>query len=372
MAAFCGIAMAVAGLVITLALMAGYMEAIANALQRGNAHMVGFSPMRMERVEARELAQRLSAVDGVVRATPVTYVAALARDPADPNRPRPVVLKAVANPPAYTGLEAWPDTEGIPAVPGRGLAAGLGVAPGDDLGVELPPSPGEWVLPELRLEVAGTFSLSFAEFDTRWVVVPLDRIMNAVPDTMVAGIEVEIADPMAVGAARSRLETAVPDLLFTDWREMNRPLFVALEWQTLSLFVVLTLVVVVASFQVSSALVVLAIDKRRSAGMLQALGASPVRVWRILVMAGTMLGSAGVACGVLVGVGTSFLLTALRVIRLPEDLARVYLVDHFPFLVTPLHLVGVCAVGIVLVVAASIWPAWQSARQDPVAALRAV
>lgn len=372
LAAFCGIALAVAGLVITLALMAGYIEAIAQALQRGNAHLVGFAPMRLDRDHAEELAARIRAADGVLRATPVTYLAALAQDPEHPNQPRPVVLKAVADPPAYTGLQAWRDTDGIPAAVGEGLARSLGLEVGDPIVVELPPVAGEWILPVLRLETGATFSLAFTEFDSRWVIVPLDGIMAAVPDTLVAGIEVEIEDPMAVEEARGRLEAVTPDLLFTDWRDMNRQLFAALDWMTIALFVVLSLVVVVASFQVSSALVVLAIDKRRSAGMLQALGATPVRVWRILAMAGTLLGAAGVAAGLVFGSAVSVILTTFEIIRLPADLAHIYLVDHVPFQVTPVHAGAVAAVGLALVLAASVWPAWQSARRDPIASLRSV
>ena len=153
---------------------------------------------------------------------------------------------------------------------------------------------------------------------------------------------------------------------------MNRSLFAALKWQTISLFVVLTLVVAVASFQVSSALIVLAIDKRRTAGMLQALGATNGRIWRILTIAGIVLGGAGVVIGATLGVVVCTVLTATRTIRFPDHLAKVYLVDHVEFIVTPHHLVAVVGVCFALVVCASAWPALKSARRDPAEALRAV
>jgi len=153
---------------------------------------------------------------------------------------------------------------------------------------------------------------------------------------------------------------------------MNHSLFAALRWQTLSLFVVLTLVVAVASFQVSSALIVLAIEKRRTAGMLQALGATGGRIWRILTMAGIVLGGCGVLMGAGAGVLVATVLTATRAVRFPEHLAEVYLVDHVSFIVVPLHLVGVIGVCLFLVVLASAWPALQSARRDPAEALRTV
>ena len=197
-------------------------------------------------------------------------------------------------------------------------------------------------------------------------------MLEIVPETEVAGIEIELENPLQVDRVRAELERQAPELVFTDWQEMNRPMFAALRWQTLSLFVVLTLVVAVASFQISSALVVLAIDKRRTAGMLKALGATPVRVWRVLVFAGMLLGSFGVACGLACGAGISFLLTVTRAVRFPDHLARVYLVDHVPFIVTPGHLLSVAVVCLALVAVASAWPALATARQNPAAALRAV
>ncbi len=372
LAALVGIALATMALIITLALMAGYSQAIAGALQQGNAHLVGFAPAGLEQEDVGEISRSIAAIDGVTRAEAVTYVAGLAEVKGDPNRPQPVVLKALAGPPGFTDLEAWPETPPIRAAVGAGLAGRLGVGVGDSLLVQLPPAPGSWVLPSVTLEVIEIFSLSFSEFDNRWIVVPLDAVLEAAPGLSIAGIEVELADPLAVETAREALEVAQPDLMFTDWREMNRSLFAALRWQTVSLFVVLTLVVAVASFQVSSALIVLAIDKRRTAGMLQALGATGGRIWRILTIAGMVLGGAGVVIGASLGVAVCAALTATRAIRFPEHLARVYLVDHVSFVVTPLHLVAVVGVCFGLVVCASAWPALQSARRDPAAALRAV
>jgi lipoprotein-releasing system permease protein len=372
LAAFAGVTLATAALVITLALMTGYRQAIAGALQQGNAHLVGFSPRPLGLKQAQGIAESLAAVDGVARSGPVTYLSGLIEDPDEPTNPLPVVVKAVTRPPRYSGLEDWPEARVVPAVVGRRLARLAALDLGEVRTVQLPPRGGAWVMPRLRIEVVATFSLAFAEFDERWIVVPVDRVLAAVPDTGIAGIEVQLDDPMAVEPARLRLEEAEPRLVYTDWREMNRQLFAALRWQTLSLFVVLTLVVAVASFQVSSALVVLAINKRRATGMLQALGATRIRVVRVLTFAGAMLGGVGVGAGISIGVAVSSVMSWLRVIRFPEGLARVYMVDHIPLVTEPLHLVAIAGVCGVLVTLASIWPAWRSARLEVVAALKAV
>lgn len=372
LAAFFGVGLAATALVITLALMTGYIEAIGTALQRGNAHMVGFSPVAMELADATDSAQRIAALDGVRLARPITYLMGLIEDPQQPSSPLPVVIKAVSEPPEFTALAAWPRSSNLPAVIGRQLAQRLDLEAGDQASVLMPPRSRSLHLPALRIEVVDTFYLAFPEFDQRWLVVPLAEVLTRMPDTGVAGIEVELDDPLRVDQAREPVESAAPGLLFTDWREMNRPMFVALRWQTLSLFVVLTLVVMVASFQVSSSMVVLAISKQRSSGMLQALGATPRRVRRILIYAGTMLGTAGVVAGISFGCLASVIMSHYQLIRFPEGLAKVYMVDHIPLIVEPLHLLAVFGVCSLLVFAASVWPAWRAARLDPVTALRSV
>lgn len=371
LAAFIAVALAVAALVITLALMRGYTDAISAALQRGNAHMVGFAGYRMSAGESTGFARQMTAVDGVQRATPVTYLSGLIDDPAEPSRPLAVTIKAVQAPPAYSGLDSWPDTQLMPVVLGARLASQIGAEIGQITTVRLPPDAGTWIIPSLRLEVAGTFSLAFAEFDQQWILVPLGRVHEIMPDVGAAGVEVELDNPMAVDRVREPLETGFPTLLFTDWREMNRSLFAALRWQTISLFVVLSLVVAVASFQVSSALVVLAIDKRRAAGTIQALGGTPALVRRVLLLSGLLLGCVGLGLGIAFGCIVSWILSVFRVVRFPEGLARVYMVDSIPFHPAWADILAVAGVGVALVTLASLWPAWRASREDPIKALRA-
>jgi lipoprotein-releasing system permease protein len=372
LAAFAGVALATAALVITLALMGGYSTAIAQALQTGNAHLVGFSPTPLSLASASEMSERLQAVEGVRRATPVSYLSGLLDDPEEPTNPIAITVKAIATPPPYSGLESWPDENLIPTVLGSRLADSLGAEAGTAATLRLPPEGRSWIFPALRLRVVGSFQLAFSEFDESWILVPLDRVLDSLPGAGVGGVELEITNPMAVQQMREILERVEPSLLFTDWRDMNRALFAALRWQTLSLFVVLTLVVAVSSFQVSSALVVLAIDKRRSAGMLQALGATPARIRRVMLYSGVLLGGTGVAGGLALGCVASWVMTAFKLVRFPPGLARVYMVDVIPLQPQLLHLVAVVAVCLALVVIASLWPAWRTSREDPVAALRAV
>lgn len=369
-ASLAAVALAVMALVVTLALMRGYGDAIATALQQGNAHMVAFAGYRMPADEAARTAAEIGAVKGVRRAVPVTYLSGLIDDPAEPANPLPITVKAVEQPPGYAAIDRWPETDPMPVVIGAKLAEQIGASVGDLVTVRLPPAGGAWIVPTLRLRVAGTFRLSFAEFDREWVLVPLSRVRRVMPAVGAAGIEIELDDPLAVDFHRQALEQDHPQLLFTDWRELNRSLFAALRWQTISLFVVLSLVIGVASFQVSSALVVLAIDKRRAAGTLQALGAPPALIRRVLLLSGLLLGGVGIAVGIASGCLVSWVLSSFRIVRFPDGLAKVYMIDAVPFHTATPDLLAVAAIGVLLVSTASLWPAWRASRESPVAALR--
>ena len=373
-AAFSGVALATAAMVITLALMTGYRQAIATALQQGNAHIVGFALRPMSLARATELAEAASRVTGVRQAQPVSYVTGLAEDPSAPASPLTVVIKAPLSPPAYTGLERWPASRSgvVPAVLGYRLAQRLGVRPGQTVHVLLPPRSGGWLLPGITLRVAGTFHLEMSDFDESWIVAPLEQLAKVVPGLGAAGVEVRLADPMAVSKLRPALEKIWPGLVLNDWMDMNPALFAALRWQTLSLFLVLSLVAAVASFQVSSALVVVAAQKRRTIGMLQAMGMEPRRLQRVLGLVGVFLGGAGVATGLALGSLLSGLGTWLHIISFPPGMAKVYMVEHIPLIVRPLHLAAVLAVCLLVVSVASLWPARRTVRLDAVAALRSV
>ncbi|NOZ78742.1 MAG: ABC transporter permease [Acidobacteria bacterium] len=373
LAALSGVALATASLVITLAVMTGYRQAIATALQRGNAQMIAFAPRPLSLDAAAKLVRVVKQVPGVKAADPVMYVSGLLQDPREPSNPLVVVLKAVQRPPPYTGLSTWPSRgPELPAVLGYRLAARMGVKNGAIVHVLIAPKAGSLVLPSVTCRVAGTFHLQFSEFDEQWMIVPLGRLLHVLPGAGATGLEIALDDPMDARKLRPAVERALPGLIVTDWFDMNPALFAALKWQTLSLFIVLSLVAAVASFQVSSALVIVSVEKRKTSGALQAMGAPPRLVRRVLMLVGCMLGGAGALAGIGFGWIVSLVMTHFRLLSFPPGLAKVYMVEFIPLRVTPLHLAAVVAVSTVIIAFASWWPARQAARMDPVTALRSV
>ncbi len=373
LAALAGVALATASLVITLAVMTGYRQAIATALQRGNAQMIAFAPRPLSLSAAAKLVDAVTRVPGVKTAGPVMYVSGLLQDPRDPSNPLVVVLKAVTHPPAYTHLAQWPSGgPEIPAVLGYRLAEKAGAQKGGNVQVLVAPKAGSLILPSISCRVAGIFHLQFSEFDEQWMIVPLDRVLAVLPGAGATGLEITLDDPMAARKLRPAVERALPSMIVTDWFDMNPALFAALKWQTLSLFIVLSLVAAVASFQVSSALVIVSVEKRKTSGALQAMGASPRLVQRVLTRVGFLLGGAGALTGIGFGWLVSAVMTHFRILSFPPGLAKVYMVEFIPLRVTPVHLAAVAAVSALIIAIASWWPARQAARMDPVTALRSV
>ncbi|MEO6325826.1 MAG: FtsX-like permease family protein, partial [Thermoanaerobaculia bacterium] len=139
--------------------------------------------------------------------------------------------------------------------------------------------------------------------------------------------------------------------------------------QTL-LFIVLTLIVAVAAGTVVSSLVVLLAEKTREVGVLTALGATPDVISRTFRFSGLFLGGSGLLLGVVFGVIACWVLTATHAVRFPPEIAKVYYLSWMPFRPEPLHLVLILGVGLLLVLAASIFPARRAARLQPSDALR--
>jgi lipoprotein-releasing system permease protein len=208
--------------------------------------------------------------------------------------------------------------------------------------------------------------------DDGWAVVPLAVFERLAPPGARQGVwEMKLVRPSSSGetvtAARKLLGENATVL---DWKILNRDLFEALAVQQTLLFVVLTLIVAVAAGTVVSSLVVLLAEKTRDVGVLAALGASPVLVARTFRLSGMLLGGSGLVLGVLFGLVVCFLLTVFRVVRFSPEIAKVYYLSWMPFRPEPLHVLGILAIGFLLVLAASALPARRAARMNPADALR--
>lgn len=179
---------------------------------------------------------------------------------------------------------------------------------------------------------------------------------------------IEVYGPVEkVDALRGRLEQTFPDLLVKDWREINKPLFLALRLEKVVMFVTISLIVLVAALNLVSSLSMLIVEKRPQIGILRTLGATNVSILRIFLGVGLLIGLAGTAIGNLIGIGFSLAANHWALIPLPRD---IYYLDHLPFSVDAIDVLAVNVIAILLSIAATWYPARVAASLDPVAAIR--
>ena len=134
----------------------------------------------------------------------------------------------------------------------------------------------------------------------------------------------------------------------SDWRQMNNQLFRVLKVQQLVLFIVIGLIVFVSTFNIVSTLIMTVVEKRREIGILSSMGAEPSTIRRVFIWYGTLVGVAGTASGIFLGVIICWILTRFRIVSFPPEIAEVYYVSSIPFVTRPLDLTGIALFALIV------------------------
>jgi lipoprotein-releasing system permease protein len=216
--------------------------------------------------------------------------------------------------------------------------------------------------------VAGTFFTGMYEYDLKRVYVELGTLQDFLdlPDA-VTGIEIRVSDPQDTDSITADLRRLLgPDYTVQDWKELNRSLFSALMLEKIAMFLVLAIIILVASFSIVGNLIMVVIEKAREIAVLKTLGASDSGVTRIFIVQGFFIGLVGTAIGMALGLGAC-LLSDHYGVGIPPD---VYYIDRLPIHVEPFAVGLVAAAGLVISVAATIYPAQIASRMRPVQGLR--
>jgi len=374
-AALLATALGVTAMVIAMALMTGYREDLQGKLVRGNAAVIAY-PVGSDAALPAAKQKALERIPGVLRIGRVAYGQGSLGGEKSPGLE--VVLRGID--PAGGQLAATREQIGTGpdglagTVLGADLAARLKAKRGDVLRlVALGFENGRPRFRYQSLRVTGTFATGFAEFDRTWVLLDrraVERLMGS-RDTPTDLLEFTVADsaeaPRIAAAATAILE---PDFIVTDWRQLNRELFTALELQQIALFIVLGLIVLVSTFNVASTLVVLVRERMRDIGLLGALGLPPDRLRLIFLLYGGFLGGLGTLLGVAFGSAVCWILTTFHLIRFDSDVAAIYFIDSVPFRVELPDLLAIVGSALVVTFLACYRPAWKASRIDPSSALR--
>jgi len=367
LASLVAVALGSAALVVTLALMTGYRQALRDGVLSAMGHVVAVFPDAANGAGISAAADRVRRVDGVVSVGEAVYLPGLLFSKIAAGG-EPVTLRA------GVPVARWGDCP--PAVPGKPLPALVGVG----LARRLALAPGSVALLQvmsggqprsLSLVVARVISTGVSEIDERWAAVDLASLRARLAVLPAGALEVMVANPERAQDVAPLVGAACGSrAIVTTWIEVNPTLVGALRWQKLSLALVLSLVLGVGAFEVASALVVLFTEKRREFGILFAIGGSPELVRRTLLLAGAMLGGGGVVAGILLGLAIAGVMTALHLPHFSPEVAAVYMVDRIPLRVLPLDVLAVAGLGLIEVVIASLLPARSAARREPIEAMR--
>ena len=222
--------------------------------------------------------------------------------------------------------------------------------------------------------VAGTFYTGMYEYDLKYVYVTLDSLQDFLDlgDT-VDGIEVRITDPdntylyVPTDDGPGRIRAALgPGYRIQDWRELNRSLFSALKLEKIAMFLVLGIVILVASFSIVGNLIMVVVEKGREIALLKTLGASDVGVMQLFAIQGLFIGVIGTILGVTTGLIACW---AGKRFGLPLN-PDVYYIDRLPIHVDPQSVLAAAAAGVVISIAATFYPAMLAARVRPAAGMR--
>jgi len=382
---FAGIMLGVATLIIVMSVMNGFRIELLDRILGVNGHMTVFSPAGLVR-DYDAVVDRLETVEGVVHAYPQVQgqVMVQANNAASGAIVRGMTKSDFERRTLLSGNLVEGDLaafEGNNTVfIGSRMARRFGVRIGDP--VTLISAQAQVTafgsVPRLKAyRVGGIFEVGMYEYDNGFIYMPLSAAQIFFRQKEGAGtIEILTQDPDRVQDLRfPLLVRAGDDLQVSDWRDANASFFNAVEVERNVMFLILTLIIIVAAFNIISSLIMLVKEKGRDIAILRTMGASRGMVMRIFFMTGASIGVAGTLAGFVLG-----LLFCLNIEDIRQALealtgtnlfqAEIYFLSRLPAVVDPSEVALVVAMGLGLSFLATLYPSWRAARLEPVEALR--
>ena len=398
-----GVAVGVMALIVVIAVMAGFENHLKEKILGVNAHLLIRSyegPFDSVKQLKRQIEGTIVEPEGgisgilsrlrgqgsrphVVAATPVVYIQALlssgravsgvAIRGVDPESVKKVItFGKVLQGKGVEGFFEYPSDGPAPILIGKELALTLGVQAGDYIRIVMPSGTITPVgmMPKIRtVKVIGVQTMGMYEYDMSLAFMPIGAAQRLLGiGNKVHAFEVKISDIYAA----DRFVKALQRLLgypfwIMDWQQMSRNLFSAMELEKFAMFVVLTLIVLVAAFNIISTLSMMVMEKKADIAILKAMGATNSQILRIFMLNGTMIGIMGTFLGVCGGIGLCWLLKRYKFIKIPKE---VYYTDSIPILLYSSDVVIIAASALVICILATIYPARQAASIDPSKILR--
>ncbi len=381
-----GVSVGVMALIVVIGVMSGLQTDLREKILGANSHGMVLEIGEAVRMESWESVMRRVLEDpDVTGAAPFIYTEVGLNVPGG-SYSEGAVLRGLADDSASlsvtevdehltTGTMPFGETEsGRPGIVlGTTLANRLNLYPGKTVtvvsfqGAELTPT---GIQPQLRLyEVTGLFETGLYQYDTKFAYVHLESAQSLLRmGRAVTGVEFNVRDPWKSGevAARIRDSLGFPYSV-DDWQRQNASLFSALKLEKFAMGIILLLIVLVASFNIVSTLIMVVTDKVREIGIMRAMGLTSANITRVFVLQGVVIGLVGTTVGTGLGLTLSWLLDRYQFITLPGD---VYFIDHLPVDTNLLDVGFIVLASLSIAFLATIYPARRAADYTPVEAIR--
>jgi lipoprotein-releasing system permease protein len=378
-----GITVGVAALIVALALANGFRDEMRDKILRGTAHLTVMRSDGASMPDYKDIASRVASVTGVTAATGTTYDGAVI---SGPKASAYAVLRGIDE----TSTQALADLSRTlvagsvergfvthsgqqdppPVVLGSELAARTGLNVDDTAEIitahaSVSSANGS----KRRVRVVGVFRSGLFEYDSTWIYLPLDTAAAFSGDAHAAAvISVQVKDIYEVKATAAAVKRLLGSAYTTvDWQEANRPLFTALAIERRIGALIIGLIILIASLNITTTLILVVMERRRDIAVLNTIGATAGSIMSIFVIEGAIVGLAGAAGGVLLGAIAIIVANRYRFISLPAD---VYSISNVPLTINARDMALAALVALVLSIVATIYPARAAARIRPAEMLR--
>lgn len=377
-----GVAIGVMALLIVLGVMTGFSDDLRNKILGAKSHLV-ISHHGGGMMNYQEIIEEVESIEGVVAATPTIYSQIMLASASNAlgvvlkgidldSAPRVTNLGSIITDGKLTDLKS-PDSSGLPGIlVGKELAMILGVFCSDEIQAISPfgtMTPGGMAPRSKRFEVVGIFDSGMYEYDSSLAYISLDNAQHFLnqPDAA-TGIEVKAEEIYKIKQLSKKIKERLGmTYRVRDWMEMHKNLYAALKLEKMAMFIILTLMILVAAFNIVGTLIMVVNDKNKDIAILKSMGARSLSVMKIFILEGLIIG----LTGTILGIAGGFLLAALQntyhIVALPPD---VYYISHLCIKITSRDLILVIVSALSISLLATIYPSWQASKLDPAEVLR--
>ena len=381
-----GIALGVATLIIVMSVMNGFRQELLERILGINGHLSVYGPVVGQMTDYQPTIDKIESMNGVISVNALIegQVMASAKGVAKGAIVRGIRAedlekrKIVADNIQQGALSNFKGEDVV--LIGTRLAQNMGVRVGDSITLISPKGnvTAFGTVPRMRaFKIVGTFEIGMYEYDSGFVFMPLEaaQIYFRMPEA-VSNLEVFVDNPQKADDIGMQVSRALGGQgSVHDWQRANASFFNAIQVERNVMFLILTLIILVAAFNIISSLIMLVKDKGRDIAILRTMGATRGMIMRIFLIAGASVGVIGTLMGF--GLGLSFAANIETIRQWIEGLtgndlfaAEIYFLSKLPAVVDPTEVTAIVLMGLGLSFLATIYPSWRAARIDPAEALR--